>query len=417
MDEEKYVIRSIMGCKYERMPEIKWLGVEPSSLRGHAEPEMEAFRAEAEERKAEAMKGHTDPAEYARAACTVLLDNVIRDPARLRAETGVDPLPFFYMAACIKDGLKGDMAMPLVRGGVDEHRAGQQGSRCRLLPAHMAFLLLHAARSGNPQEMLESKFCIDQTAISRHIRLALGILTSPEKMPTAAAIAGEIADTPGDEVVEAIGHVINFDVTEFEIEAPRDKESNDDAFPGRAQATTARAIFACARAGLILAMGGIVPGRKHDITALREMMPFLGDIMRGMEDPDAPLDKRLEVNLDRGMQSADREWQGAGAWMPVKRAGGQKVLDPRDLACNRSVNSDRAIIENAFRRMKTYRLIGGIFCGSISDLEEMVVFVTGVVNLHRIMACIDPARSHRETPLAGMDVPGYRGRKPYPAFG
>ena len=417
MAEERYVIRSIMGCKYERMPEIKWIGVEPSVLHGHAEPEMEAFRAEAEKRKAEAMRGHTDPAEYDRAACAVLLDNVIRDPARLRAETGVDPLPFFYMVACIKDGLKGNLAMPLVRGGVDEHRAGWQGNRCRLLPAHMAFLLLHAARSGNPQEMLESKFGIDQTTISRYMRLALGILTSPEKMPTAVAIADEIADTPGDEVVEALGHVINCDVTEFEIEAPADKDSNNDAFSGKAQTTTAKAIFACAQAGLILAMGHIMPGRKHDITALREMMPFLGDITRSMEDPDTPWDKRMEVNVDRGMVSADKELPGATVWIPVKRAKGQKELEPWDKAYNRSINSDRAIIENVFRRMKVYQLIGGIFRGSINDLEEMVVFVTGVVNLQRIMGCIDPARSHRKTPLAGRDSPGWRGRKPYLTFG
>lgn len=195
MARERCVVRSIMGRKYEKMPEFKWLTVDPAVLDEYALPEQKLFEAEAKARKADVMKEHTDPDEYDRAACAVMLDNVIRDPARLRAETGVDPRPYFYMVACVKDGLKGDLAMPLARGGVNEHRAGWQGNRCKILPAHMPFLLLHAARGGNPQEMLESKFGIDQTTISRCLSLVMSLLTRPGTMPTVVAIADEIAET------------------------------------------------------------------------------------------------------------------------------------------------------------------------------------------------------------------------------
>ena len=414
--KKKYVVRSIWGCKYERMPTIKWLTVKEAVLDEYSAPERKQFEMEADARKAAAMKGHTDPDEYDRAARTVMLDNVIRDPARLRAEAGVDPRPYFYMVACIKDGLKGDLAMPLARGGVDENRAGWQGNRCRILPAHMPFLLLHAARSGNPQEMLESKFGIGQTAISRCLDLALSLLTRPETMPTIMAIADEIAETPGDEVVEAIGHVINCDVTEFEIEAPGDKESNNAAYSAKAYTTTAKAAFACSQAGLLMAMGDIMGSRIHDINALRDTLPFLGDITRSMEDPDTPQDRRMTVNVDKGMQGADKKWPGADVRIPIKRKKGQKKLSDEDRAYNYTIDSPRAIIENQFRRMKVYRLIGGIFRGSIGDLEDMVVFVTGVVNLERIMGCIDPERSHRKAPLSERPSAGWSGRKPYKTF-
>ena len=417
MAEEQYVIRSIMGCKYDRLPAFKWLSIEASALEKYAVPELELFQAEAKARMSEAMKGHTDPGEYTRAACTVMLDNVICDPHRLRVETGVDPLPYFYMVACMKDGLRGNLAMPLVRGGIDEHRAGWQGNRCKLLPVHMVFLLLYAARSGNPQEMLESKFGLDQTTISRYLARTLSILTNPERMPTAVAVADEIAETPGDEVVEAIGHVINCDATEFEIEAPGDNESNDEAFSGKAQTTTAKAVFMCNQAGLLLAMGSIDPGHKHDITALRASLPFLGDITKSMEDPNTPKNRRMTINLDKGMLGADKEWPGANVKIPIKRAKGQAELPPDALAHNYSIDSDRAIIENVFRRMKVYRLIGGIFRGSVNDLGDMTVFVTGVVNLQRIMGCIDPARSHRKHPPHGPDKKSVAGRKPYQTFG
>lgn len=417
MAKEKYVVQNLMGCKYDRLPVIKCLGVEAAELEKYAIPEARLFRAEARARMTEAMKGHTDPAEYTRAARAVMLDNVIGDPARLRAETGMDPLPFFYVVACVKDGMKGDPSRPLPRGGIDEHRAGWPGNRCKLLPVHQAFLVLHAVRSGNPQEMLESKFGIDQTTISRQIEHLLDILVNPDRMPTAVAVADEIAEAPVDEVVEAIGHVLNFDVTEFKIEAPGNKESNDEAFSGKAQTTTAKAIFSCSKAGILIAMGDIMPGRKHDINALRDTLPFLGDLMRSLKDPDTPPEKRLEVNLDRGMVSADDEWPGAHVYTPFKRAKGQKELEPWQIEHNHVVDSDRAIIENEFRRMKVYRLIGGIFRGSVADLEKTVVFVTGIVNLQRMMGCIDPARSHRKHPISDRKPGGRSGRKPPLTFG
>ena len=417
MAEERYVVRSIMGCKYEKMPTFKWLTVKRAVLDEYALPEQKQFDIEADARKADAMKGHADPAAYDRAACTVMLDNIIRDPARLRAETGVDPRPYFYMVACVKNGLKGNLAMPLVRGGIDEHRAGWQGNRCKILPAHMPFLILHAARSGNPQEMLESKFGIDQTTISRYLSLTLALLTDPGTMPTIVAVADEIAETPGDEVVEAIGHVINCDVTEFEIEAPGDSDSNEAAFSGKAQTTTAKAVFLCNQAGLFLAMGELMEGRKHDIVALRETLPFLGDITRSMEDPSTPEDKRLTLNLDKGMQAADKEWPGANVRIPRKRAKGQKELSAEDRAYNYSIDAPRSIIDNGFCRIKTYPLVGGIFRGTIIGLGNTVVFITGVVNLQRIMGCIDPARSHRKGPIGERPEIGWAGRKPYKTFG
>jgi len=407
-----------MGYKHDRLPALKWLSTGASVLEKYAVPELELFQEEARARMSEAMKGHADPDEYARAACTVMLDSVIRSPRCLRAEAGVDPLPYFYMVACMKDGLGENLAMPQVRGGIDERLAGRQGGRRRLLPAHTVLLLLYAARSGNPQEILESKFGLDQTAISRHLAGALSILTNPERMPTAVAVAGEIAGTPGDEAVEAIGRVINCDAIELGIEAHGGKGSNDEAFPGKAQATTAvKAAFMCSQSGLLLAMGNIDPGRRHDAAALRASLPFLGDITRSMEDPDTPKSRRMTVNLDRGMLGAGKMWPGANVRIPARRAGGQAELPPDSPARSYSIGSERAITENVLRRIKAYRLIGGTFRGSVDGMGDMTALVTGVVNLQRIMGGIDPARSRRRRPLHGPDKKSAAGRKPRRTLG
>lgn len=142
-------------------------------------------------------------------------------------------------------------------------------------------------------------------------------------------------------------------------------------------------------------MGDLLEGRRHDIVALRETLPFLGDITRSMEDPATPEDLRMRVNLDKGMPGAAEKWPGADVRIPRKRAKEQKELSGEDRAYNYSIDAPRSVIETGFRRIKTYPLVGGIFRGSVAGLGDAVVFLTGVVNLQRIMGCVDPKRSHR----------------------
>lgn len=47
-------------------------------------------------------------------------------------------------------------------------------------------------------------------------------------------------------------------------------------------------------------MGDVMPGRKHDITALRESIPFLGNLTKSITDPDTPAADRLTINTDKG---------------------------------------------------------------------------------------------------------------------
>ena len=415
MAGQKYIVHDFRGANYPAWPKIRWLGVEQDTLERIAKPELEQFRREAEERR-NTLVGERDPRKVLQNSYVLILDQVLLNPRMLRAETGVDPLPYFYMVACVKDGLRGNLGAPMVRGDVDKHRAGWRGNWSNILPAHMPLMLLYATKSGVPQEMLMSKFGVDQSTVSRHLAVILELLTDVKSMPTAVAVADEIGGTPLDEVVEALGHVINFDVTEFRIEAPADPGSNDAAYSGKVGATTAKAAFLCSSAGLLMAMGDVMPGRRHDITALRESIPFLGNLTKSITDPDTPAADRLTINADKGAIGADKHWPGADLRVPTKKARGQKRLPPNARQRNYEINSDRAIIENVFREMKVYRAIGGIFRGSVRSLSDTVLFVTGVVNLQRMMGCRDPSRTHRKHRKPGPKTPRSRGRKPRKTF-
>ena len=71
--------------------------------------------------------------------------------------------------------------------------------------------------------------------------------------------------------------------------------------------------------------------------------------------------------------------------IPRRMAKGQKELSEEDREYNYSIDAPRSVVENGFRRIKTCPLVRGIFRGSIAELGDTVVFLTGVVNLRRIM--------------------------------
>ena len=411
----KCIVHDYRGYKHPDIPLIDWLSVPKEDLERIAEKELEQFKKEAAVRKAK-LVGQKDADQCMRDARYALLDGVLLDPGILRAETGVDTLPYFYMVARVKWALQDPFA-PLVRDGIDEFRASWKGNRCNVLAVHMPLLLLYKRRTGCPQEVLQSKFGIDQTTISRYLDMIQTFLTESSAMPTVHAVAEEVATKNIDETIELIGHVLNGDVTEFEIEAPGDKKSNDAAFSGKAKTTTAKSIFLCSAAGLLVAMGDILPGRKHDIVALRETLPFLGDLTRSIEKPCEESEKRFTINFDRGMTGAAAKLKGADVRIPAKREKGQKRLPEKLRKEKYEIDSERSIIENVFRRMKVYREIGGVFRGSIADLESSVVFITGVVNLQLIMGCIDPDRSRRNGRRPGPKTPHSPGRKPRETFG
>ena len=144
-------------------------------------------------------------------------------------------------------------------------------------------------------------------------------------MHTDAAIAGGITGTPSGKAVESITRVINCSAAKFKIEAPYRKESNEGAFSGKTQTTTAKAVFTYSYAGLLV-MGRVEPDCNHAIAALHTLMPFPGYITRGMETYGTPQDRCTSVNLDKGMIRTDREWFSTSVKIFVKRDKGEAAL-------------------------------------------------------------------------------------------
>ena len=153
-------------------------------------------------------------------------------------------------------------------------------------------------------------------------------------LPTTGTMSDEIRETPEDSAFEIIGRFLNIDCKHTEVEAPTDKESNNNkAYSGKAHRTTCNSLFLCDKDGILVGMGDPQPGRPADITNLREALPDLGRVTDSLADPDTPPGRRITVNVDRGMTGIQRARKGANVRIPheAARAGPHARAAPRKL--------------------------------------------------------------------------------------
>ena len=268
--EQKYVVRTLHGKKYRRLAKIKWTEPDTKEIWKIARDKEKQFAHWAGEHRARIMAGpYTDEKKFDRDTLHHHLNQAILDPKRLRADTGQDPPTFFYAAAVLEDILRGDVYAPLLPHGIDEHKASWRGNRCKLRVEYMLHMLLHQLRTNCSQQVLAGRYGIDQAAVSRHLWLIRHILNVLGVMPTPWTLAEDLREGMKRFVQEYIGGILNVDCKHSGIEAPTDKESNSEAYSGKAHDTTSNTPFLCRRDGVIVGMGDPQPGHMSDINVLR----------------------------------------------------------------------------------------------------------------------------------------------------
>ena len=321
------------------------------------------------------------------------------------------------MAAVLEDMLRGDVFAPLPPCGVDEHKASWAGNRRKLRAEYMLHMFLYQLQTGNSQRVIAGKYGIDQAAVSRHLWEILYMLDTRGMLPTTGTMSDEIRDAPEGSAFEIIGGFLNIDCKHTEVEAPADKKPDGEAYSGKAHCTTCNSLFLCDKDGMLVGMGDPQPGRPADITSLREALPDMGRVTDSLADPGTPPGKRITANVDGGMTGIQHARKGANARIPHRRLPGQD-LAPEQRRESYEASSARAAIETNFRRINSYRAIGGVYRGTLSDLGMTLNVLTRIANLRRIMGTIGPLRAHRKGRRPGRPRRrGSRGRRPRKTLG
>ena len=402
---------------YERFIPIEWLKADPNEINKDGHKRFEKFRGDADERLDQLQAGCKDRDECKRLAWRVVRDCMLTDGDWLHTGTGLGAETFFYLVSRLEDGIRGNPAAPLFRCGADEDRASDRGNRCILALEHMLSMVLYRVWTGASQAALQGVFGVDQTTASRNIRMITGMLGSTGMLPTAETIRGEIARAPKKRALEAIGGTLNMDWVHVEIEKPADKDSNDEAYSHKADATTCKFMAACIKAGLLVMSGPALGGRGSEIEYLRRWMPDMGHVTVSLTSPDTPEGERITVNLDGGPRGADKELLGANVKMPHRKPPGGELTEEQN-RYNSRLAGRRAIIENNFADIKAHRILNNVFRGSVDDLEETFALVTGLVNFKRIMRGARGWRpnTHRDDAAPWLDDEDRHKRKPRKTF-
>ena len=413
---EQRLADPVVRAAYENIVPISWLDADPDEIAEIGRKRHEKFCGDADERL-NRLAECGDPALCERHAWRVTRDGMLRSGDWLRSGTGLDSGAFFYLVSRLEEGIRGNPEAPLFRYGVDEDRASDRGNRCILAVEHMLCMVLYRVWTGCSQAALQGPFGVDQATASRNIRVVMGILANTGILPTGRAVAGEIAAAPRERALEAVGGVINADWTHIEIEKPVDRDSNNEAYSHKADATTCKMMGWCTAPGLIIHTGPALGGRGSEIEYLRRFVPALGHVTASLTDPCTPEGERITVHFDGGPQGSGEVLAGADVLMPYRRPP-KGELTEEQLDYNSWLAGERAIIENNFADIKAHRILANVFRGSVADLEEAFSVVSGLVNLKRIMRGVRgwTPDTHRKRLKPGPKTPGPRGRKPLKTF-
>lgn len=412
--EAKRAFRAVWE-KYAKFVPAMWLAAAPNLVVKVGRERREKMIAVAAGRRKE-LAECKDQDECVKIAARVILDRTLLDDDWLHGATGLSPIEFFYLVACYEAAIKGNSDAPLYRG-VDEDRASDRGNRCTLAAEHELCMALYSWWTGCAQASLQGTFGVDQTTASRGIARVGDILSESRILPTDRAVMRELAEAPRAKALALVGGTINMDWTHVRIERPGDSESNNEAYSHKAGATTCKTMLGCSAEGIIIIRGPALGGRGSEIEYLRNHLPRVGSVTESLTGERTPAGERITVNFDGGPQAAGEVLKGANLQMPYRKPP-NKELTQDQLDYNKWQAGERAIIENNFADIKSYRVLGNTFRGSVPDLERTFTIVTGIVNLKRLLRRTRgwTPNTHRKDPKPGPRKPGPCGRKPKQAF-
>ena len=398
--------------RYEKLVPIEWLRLDLGLILRIGAERLEKFRKDAGGRR-EMLAKCTNPEVCTRIARRVVLDQTLLDEEWLRGATGLGHAEFFYLVGCFEDAIRANPGPPLFRHGVDEVGKSWRGSRRSLATEHMLCMVLYHMWTGCAQGALQGAFGVDQTAASGNIRMVRDILANSNILPTGRTYMRELASASPEEAGRAVGDALHWDWTHIKIEKPVDRDSNSEAYSAKAGATTCKILAGCGSDGVVIFEGPPLGGRGSETECLRRNLPNLGHVTASMASPGTPAGERITVNLDGGPRGADKVLRGADVRMPhQKPPGGELTAEQKDY--NSRLAGERAVIENAFADIKSYRILGNVFRGSVHDLGDTFSVATGLSNLKRMTR-----RRRGRTPDTHRRrlKPGPKGRKPRAAFG
>lgn len=236
-------------------------------------------------------------------------------------------------------------------------------------------LCLFYYRTYITQDVAAVYFGIGQATVSRSIsHIAPAIRKT---LPIPKNIEKRVKRISSVEELEEVfpGLVSLLDASEQQVQRPKQKSKEKKYYSGKAHRHTAKVQYNTNVCGLITHNTPHVPGRVNDVKLFQTKHPTFPTIHT---DDDRQV--LLHHYMDRGYPGAQKIDIGAEIRMPIRKKRGKK-LTKLEKKFNSTHSQIRVYVENAIRRIKTFRIMGDRYRNPLKKYDEINDIVCGVVNL------------------------------------
>ena len=151
-------------------------------------------------------------------------------------------------------------------------------------------------------------------------------------------------------------------------------------YSGKAGRHTAKIQYTVSTNGLIVHNARHPLGRVHDIRVYRMKHPAFPSGLPFRDGSDGKGKKaRVRTYMDRGYPVAQKMYEEVEVLAPIRRKPGKKLSDV-EKTFNRLHSKICVYVEHAIHRVKTWRIMGGVYRNPLKKHDRINNVACGLVN-------------------------------------
>ena len=241
-------------------------------------------------------------------------------------------------------------------------------------------LFLFYYRTYAAQDVAAGVFGVGQATVSRSIDQIAPVVR--QCVPTPARIHDRAKRVSTLEELEEIllGLRRLIDASEQQVQRPKRKDMEKSHCSGKAGRHTVKVQYTVNTNGLIVHNTRHSPGRVHDVRARRMRHPTFPSGLSSRDGSDGSGEKaRARAYVDRDYPGAQKMYEEVEVLAPIRRKPGKKLSDV-ERTFNRLHSKIRVYAERAIHRVKTWRIMGGVYRNPLKKYDRISGVVCGLVN-------------------------------------
>ena len=258
-------------------------------------------------------------------------------------------------------------------------RAIGAGRRFVLDLRNRVLLLLFYYRTYATQDVAAEVFGAGQATVSRSIDQIAPVARQCIPIPTRIHYRAKRASTLEEleEILPGLRCLV--DASEQQVQRPKRKDMEKSHYSGKAGRHTAKVQYTVNTNGLIVHNTRHSPGRVHDVRVYRMKHPTLPSGLPSRDGSDGKKGKtRVRIYVDRGYPGAQKMYEEVEVLAPIRRKPGKKLSAlEKEFKLHSKI---RVYVEHAIRRVKTWRIMGGVYRNPLKRYGRINYIVCGLVS-------------------------------------